>query len=79
MKREQFLISTEGGPHPGVRACREGDRYWTFLPDPSVRWPLPDELPDAGGQYVKISESDRGPQREGSTLVRGARYEWKPE
>jgi hypothetical protein len=63
---ETFFIRTEGGPHPGTRIVDE-----TQYP-----WPLPGILGDAGGAYVKVSESDAPPQEEGSRLVRSARYRW---
>jgi hypothetical protein len=65
---ETFLVRTEGGPHPGTRMADEAE--WP--------WPLPDQLNDEGGRYVKISESDLPPQPEESRVLRGARYRWEP-
>jgi hypothetical protein len=63
---EQFIIVTDGGPHPGERVVDE-----TQYP-----WPLPGILKDAGGAYFKVSESQAPPQEEGSRLVRSALYRW---
>lgn len=63
---ETFIIKTEGGPHPGDRVVDE-----TQYP-----WPLPGILRDAGGIYLKVSESQAPPQVDGSRLVRAAFYQW---
>jgi hypothetical protein len=63
---EPFFIKTEGGPHPGVRIIDEAQ----------YSWPLPGILGDAGGAYIKVSESEAPPQEPGSRLVRSARYRW---
>lgn len=63
---ETFIITTDGGPHPGDRIVDE-----TQYP-----WPLPGILKDAGGAYFKIAESQAPPQEEGSRLVRAAFYQW---
>jgi hypothetical protein len=66
---ENFLIRTDGGPHPGTRVA-----------DPSVMsWPPPDSLPDDGGRYVKVSQSELPTLPPGSRVMRGARYEWQPD
>ena len=69
---ERFLIRTEGGPCDGETrvANSDGNERWT--------WPLPDVLKyDAGGRYVKVTESHLPPQEPGSRVVRGATYEWQ--
>jgi len=64
--QEQFLLRTVGGPHPGSRVS----------PGP---WPLPAELLDEGGKYVKESESQLPPQPPDGHLMRGAQYIWVAE
>jgi hypothetical protein len=64
---EQFLIKTEGGgPHDGSR-----------ITDGTMDWPLPDDLPDEGGRYVKVSESRLPPMPEDGHVIRGALYSWE--
>jgi hypothetical protein len=65
---ETLLIRTEGGPHPGTR----------FTESPPFSWPLPATLPDAGGRYVKVTESSLPAMGDGVRLLRGAEYEWEP-
>ena len=67
MKAEVVMMRTDGGPHPGDRLVDTG-----VLP-----WPLPDALPDEGGQYVKVSESQIPHEIPG--VLRGAQYRWEPE
>lgn len=72
--REPYLIRANGGPVPDTYTICDGDLGYT--------WPLPDVLrgpAGAGGRYVKVSESQAGPQVEGSHVVRGAEYEWQEE
>jgi hypothetical protein len=69
---ERFLIRTTGGPcHGQTRVANAtGLENWT--------WPLPDVLKyDASGSYVKVSESDLQPMKDGSYVLRGAEYGWK--
>jgi len=61
---EQYLVRTVGGPHPGDRVSQGP-------------WPLPDSLPDEGGQYVKVSESQLPPDLS-PHVMRGAQYHWEP-
>jgi hypothetical protein len=65
---EHFMLRTVGGPHPGTRVAT----------DQEMPWPLPDELPDEGGRYVKVSESALPPMSTDSHVMRGAEYEWRP-
>lgn len=68
---EVFLIRTVGGPHPGSRFVTQengGEVYG---------WPLPEELADEGGVYVKVSESQLGPVEPDAAVMRGAQYEWR--
>lgn len=64
---ESFLIRTVGGPHPGQR----------IAPSTEMAWPLPNELPDEGGRYVKRTESQLPPQAHDSHVIRGAEYFWE--
>lgn len=67
MPPEPLLVRTVGGPHPGQK-----------LTDiDQSGWPLPGLLPDVGGKYVKVAESNLPPQEEGSHLMRGAMYRWR--
>ena len=70
MSDERFLVRFEGGPHPG-----------TWSTGPHREWPLPDLLPpqdgSAGGEYVKVSESQL-PPIDFPGLMRGAHYRWRP-
>lgn len=59
---EPFLIRTVGGPHPGDRTA-----------PPHWPWPLPDRLPDTGGHYHKVGESQLPPIK---GVIRGAEYRW---
>lgn len=68
-KPETFFIVTNGGPHPGTRVTDEGQ----------MPWPLPGILGDSGGRYIKISESNLGPQGAGSRIVRSALYKWESD
>jgi hypothetical protein len=67
---ERFLIRTDDGPTPGTRV----------VDDPSWLWPLPEvlTLPDGSGVYVKVCESQLGPQPRDAHVIRGAQYEWRP-
>ena len=65
---ENFLLCAIGGPHPGNR----------IVGSSVMEWPLPDSLPDEGGNYVKTSESQLPPQTLGSRVMRGAEYAWVP-
>lgn len=70
MEKEIFLIRTEGGPHPGDRVANTPGGV-------QMDWPLPGELPDEGGRYVKITESILPPQAPDSPVKRGATYRWE--
>lgn len=67
---ELFLMRTVGGPCPGD---------WIAGSDVQP-WPLPDMLsdPEWRGAYVKVRESQLDPQPSGSSVIRGAEYEWRP-
>jgi hypothetical protein len=70
---ERYLLRTEGGPFAGeTRVAGDPD-------SPSMTWPLPPVLEyDRTGQYVKVRESDLPPMPDGSGVLRGATYEWRP-
>ena len=57
-----YLVRTVGGPHPGDRIS-DGP------------WPLPDRLPDEGGEYVKVGQSQL--DADVPHVMRGAQYEWR--
>ena len=68
-----YLIRTVGGPHDGESRVVPRDMFG---------WPLPDELPlpESGGMYVKIRESQLPAEIDESEFVmRGAEYEWQAE
>lgn len=66
---ETFILRTEGGPHPGDRLFHESD----------LSWPAPGFLVDNGGKYIKISESDLGPQDANGHCLRSVLYRWEPD
>jgi hypothetical protein len=76
---EMFFLRTVGGPHPGDRYCTEGAVFGEGAVGFVVAWPLPEELPDMGGVYRKVSESQLPPMPEGSHVMRGAEYHWHRE
>ena len=69
---EEVLLRMSGGPYPG-------DRHGPV--DELGGWPLPETLdvPEGGGVYRKVSESQLPDDAVGPNLIRGAQYEWEPE